>query len=146
MRYAVLFALLCAIGFGCSLAQPKSYNEFLRQMDAQFAEVYVNGTVREAEKALRVYLVRLDELKQHPECPKDFKIDFARSRGITEGRLAALHRFLGNTEKADAFAVAALTHLPDAQAKTRKELFAFVKRMDAKHKLKWKEKDTQPEN
>lgn len=136
--------LLTILSCGCTTVRPLSYMDFLRQMDDKFYESYVNGnSVDEAERALHVYLVRLNELQRHPDCPKDFEVDFSRSRGITEARLATLHKFLGNQEKADAFATEALTHLPDAQARTKQDVYEFAGRMDTLHKLKWKKEDTQ---
>lgn len=130
--------VLGLFSFGCLHTSLLSYSEQLRQMDTEVADAYVNGSVDDAKKALQVYIVRLDKLQRHPDCPNDIETDFARSRGLTEGRLAALHKFLGNTEKANAFSTIALTHIPDTQAKTRDDIYDLVEKMDSGLGLKWK--------
>ncbi len=146
MKRIILFSWLCAMCIGCSTVQPVSYSDFLRHMDDEFAESYVNGSVSDAKKALHVYLARLDELQRHPDRPDNFEISFAISRGVTKARLAALQQFLGHTEKAKAFVAAALTHLPDPQATTEEDVYNLVERMDSHLNIRWKEETTQQES
>lgn len=139
MKYVACLTLFVALCSGCSRSTAPSYSDLLDQADSEFADVYIDGSVSDVKEALHVFLARLDELQRHPGCPPNQEIAFDISRGLTEARLANLHASLGNSEKAKAFTAAALTHMPDAQARTEEELFALVNRMDKRLNPKWKQ-------
>ena len=146
MNRLTYLIIASALVVGCSRSPAPTYSERLTKIEKQFGQVYANGTVREVEIALHVYLARLDELQMRPDCPEGKDLHFALLRGLTEARLARLHGMLGHPEKEAAFVAAALTHVADEDVNTKRDLIEMVERFDGERELKWKQEITQPEN
>ena len=146
MNRLTYLIIASALVVGCSRSTTPTYSDRLTEIEKQFGQVYANGTVREVETALHVYLARLNGLQMHPDCPEGKELHFALLRGLAEARLARLHGILGHPEKEAAFVAAALTHVADEDVNTKEALFEMVERFDGGRPMHWKQELTQPEN
>jgi hypothetical protein len=144
MTKLVCLVVLSLSMLGCSHSAAPSYSDRSMQIEKEFTQAYANGSVAEVEKALHVYLHRLDEVERHPKFPEGKEVHLAFLRGLAEARLARLHKLLGHPQKEQAFVAVALTHVADANVNTEADLFEMVKRFDGERELKWKQEITQP--